>query len=148
MPGSNSTAEIAAGGFEPTADSRLGISEAARDGSSSSAEDELIEETILVGEELERAAELAQTDAERASVMTGLADTPRLSETGIASDVLDALLPDEDVVVLPRVSRVSGGAAYRFAKRVFDVAPDRHACEIALTLRAATFLIKDWEVAA
>lgn len=65
------------------------------------------------------------------AVMTGLRDTPNLSQSEIAPEVLDRLLPDE-YVELPRVRRVAGGVAYRFAKRAFDVI----ACSAALVVLA------------
>lgn len=55
-------------------------------------------------------------------VMGALSHTPGVNESRIAPDVLARLLPDDEVVVLPRVGRVAGGAAYRAAKRAFDVA--------------------------
>lgn len=54
--------------------------------------------------------------------MVAVSNTPGLSESDIALGVLDTLLPDEDVVVLPKVSKISGGILYRGTKRVFDVA--------------------------
>lgn len=65
------------------------------------------------------------------AVMTGLRDTPNLSRSEIAPEVLDRLLPD-DYVELPRVHWVAGGVAYRFAKRAFDVI----ACSAALVVLA------------
>ncbi|MBS5450510.1 MAG: sugar transferase [Coriobacteriia bacterium] len=44
--------------------------------------------------------------------------------------MLKKLLPDEEVVVLPRVDHIGGSAAYRFIKRAFDVA----SCFAALVL--------------
>lgn len=65
------------------------------------------------------------------AVLAGLRDTPNLSQSEIAPEVLDRLLPDE-YVELPRVRRVAGGVAYRFAKRAFDVI----ACSAALVVLA------------
>lgn len=65
------------------------------------------------------------------AVMIGLRDTPNLSRSEIAPEVLDKLLPDE-YVELPRVRRVAGGAGYRFVKRAFDVV----ACSAALVVLA------------
>lgn len=45
---------------------------------------------------------------------------PKISENGIPSDVLDKLLPGDEVIELDEPI-VAGGLIYRFAKRVFDV---------------------------
>lgn len=45
---------------------------------------------------------------------------PKISENGIPSDVLDKLLPGDEVIELNEPI-VAGGLIYRFAKRVFDV---------------------------
>lgn len=95
-------------------------------------EETLIRETEIVGEILSEAAEEASTVREKAAVMTGLADTPRLTESGIAPEVLEKLLPDEEVITLPRVSKISGGLPYRFIKRSFDII----SCSIALLICA------------
>lgn len=95
-------------------------------------EKSLIRETEIIGELLTEATEEATTVREKAAVMTGLADTPRLTESGIAPEVLEKLLPDEEVIVLPRISKVSGGLFYRFTKRAFDVV----ACSVALIVCA------------
>lgn len=71
-----------------------------------------------------------EQDAEEA-VLAGLRDTPDLSYSEIAPEVLDKLLPDE-YVELPRVRRVAGGLGYRFVKRTFDVV----ACSAALVVLA------------
>lgn len=71
-----------------------------------------------------------EPDAEEA-VLAGLRDTPDLSYSEIAPEVLDKLLPDE-YVELPRVRRVAGGVGYRFVKRTFDVV----ACSAALVVLA------------
>lgn len=73
---------------------------------------------------------LSQGSAE--AVMTGLRDTPGLSRSEIAPEVLAELLPDEEVVVLPRVSHVNGSVVYRTVKRVFDVV----SCSAALVVLA------------
>ena len=93
-------------------------------------EETLIRETEIVGEILSEAAEEASTVREKAAVMTGLADTPRLTESGIAPEVLEKLLPDEEVITLPKVSKISGGLPYRFIKRSFDII----SCSIALLI--------------
>ena len=95
-------------------------------------EETLIRETEIVGEILSEAAEEASTVREKAAVMTGLADTPRLTESGIAPEVLEKLLPDEEVITLPKVSKISGGLPYRFIKRSFDII----SCSIALLICA------------
>ncbi|WP_206214192.1 sugar transferase [Adlercreutzia sp. ZJ304] len=51
-------------------------------------------------------------------------------ESKIAPNVLSALLPDSDVVVLPEVERIAGGFVYCVAKRVLDVI----ACCVALII--------------
>lgn len=91
---------------------------------------------VAVIEQLAEAAEGVATEREAAAVMGALGHTPRLSESGIAPDVLARLLPDAEVVVLPRLSRVNGGPAYRAAKRAFDVA----ACGAALLVLALPML--------
>lgn len=95
-------------------------------------EETLIRETEIVGEILSEAAEEASTVCEKAAVMTGLADTPRLTESGIAPEVLEKLLPDEKVITLPKISKISGGLPYRFIKRSFDII----SCSIALLICA------------
>ena len=45
---------------------------------------------------------------------------PKISENGIPSDVLDKLLPGDEVIELNEPI-VAGGLIYRFVKRVFDV---------------------------
>ena len=45
---------------------------------------------------------------------------PQLRENGIPADVLEKLLPGDDVVELARPA-VAGGLGYRFVKRAFDV---------------------------
>ena len=71
-----------------------------------------------------------EQDAEEA-VLAGLRDTPDLSYSEIAPEVLDKLLPDE-YVELPRVRRIAGGLGYRFVKRAFDIV----ACSAALVVLA------------
>ena len=56
---------------------------------------------------------------------------PKLSENGIPSEVLEKLLPGNDVIEL-REPVVNGGIAYRFAKRSFDVV----SCGLALVVLA------------
>lgn len=71
-----------------------------------------------------------EQDAEEA-VLAGLRDTPDLSYSEIAPEVLEKLLPDE-YVELPRVRYVAGGLGYRFVKRTFDIV----ACSAALVVLA------------
>lgn len=83
-------------------------------------------------EELAQAAEEADSDETAAEIMVAVAHTPGLASSGIARGVLDSLLPDEDIVVLPRVRTVSGGPIYRAVKRGFDVI----SCSLALIILA------------
>lgn len=78
------------------------------------------------------AAEAVVDEGEAKAVMLALGHTPGLTECSIAPDVLERLLPDDEVVVLPRLKRVNGSIFYRFAKRAFDVA----ACSCALVVLA------------
>lgn len=96
-----------------------------------SATDDPIPETLA-----EVAASDGLTESEAESVMAGLRDTPGLSRSGIAPEVLDQLLPDEHVE-LPRVRRVAGGLGYRFVKRAFDVV----ACSAALVVLAVPLAV-------
>lgn len=100
-------------------------------------QDEQVREAEEMRETLAEAASEAKTDKEKAAVMAGLSDTPRLTESGIAADVLEKLLPDEGVVELPRVRKVAGGPVYRFAKRAFDVV----SCGAALIVLAIPMAI-------
>lgn len=56
---------------------------------------------------------------------------PKLTENGIPADVLEKLLPGDDVIELAE-PRVGGGLGYRFAKRAFDVV----SCGCALVVLA------------
>lgn len=78
------------------------------------------------------AAEAVVDEGEAKAVMLALGHTPGLTECSIAPDVLERLLPDDEVVVLPRLKRVNGSIFYRFAKRAFDVA----VCSCALVVLA------------
>lgn len=100
-------------------------------------QDEQVREAEEMRETLAEAASEAKTDKEKAAVMAGLSDTPRLTESGIAADVLEKLLPDEGVVELPRVRKVAGGPVYRFVKRAFDVV----SCGAALIVLAIPMAI-------
>lgn len=58
---------------------------------------------------------------ERRAVASGSIEHKRnLQENGIPTDVLEALLPGDDIIELEEPV-VSGGMVYRFAKRAFDV---------------------------
>ena len=74
----------------------------------------------------------AENTQEFARVYTAVNQTPGLTESGIAPDVLDALLPDKEIIELPLVRRVSGSLPYRFVKRTFDIC----SCSVALILLA------------
>lgn len=100
-------------------------------------QDDQVREAEEMRETLAEAASEAKTDKEKAAVMAGLSDTPRLTESGIAADVLEKLLPDEGVVELPRVRKVAGGPVYRFVKRAFDVV----SCGAALIVLAIPMAI-------
>lgn len=100
-------------------------------------QDDQVREAEEMRETLSEAASEAKTDKEKAAVMAGLSDTPRLTESGIATDVLEKLLPDKGVVELPRVRKVAGGPVYRFAKRAFDVV----SCGAALIVLAIPMAI-------
>ena len=85
-----------------------------------------------VMEQLAEAAAAAETKREAAAVLAAVSHTPGLTESGIATDVLAELLPDEGVVELPKLSHISGSLGYRFVKRTFDVC----SCGVALVLLA------------
>lgn len=85
-----------------------------------------------VVEQLANAAEGVSDEREAKAVLHALSHTPGLSECAIAPDVLAKLLPDDEVVELPKLARVNGGLAYRIAKRAFDVA----SCSLALAILA------------
>lgn len=61
------------------------------------------------------AASKVTTEEEAAAVMDGLRDTEGLTESGIAPDVLSKLLPGDEVVVLPQIKQVAGGADTDFS---------------------------------
>ena len=56
---------------------------------------------------------------------------PKTAESGISSDVLEKLLPGDEIVELAE-PKVAGGLGYRFVKRAFDVA----SCSCALIVLA------------
>lgn len=78
------------------------------------------------------AADNVANESEAKAVLHALSHTPGLTECPIAPEVLSKLLPDEEVVVLPKLKRVGGGAVYRFVKRAFDLA----SCSVALLILA------------
>ena len=85
-----------------------------------------------VVEEISEAAGSVASEDEAKMVLRALSHTPGLTECPIAPDVLAKLLPDDEVILLPRLARVGGGPLYRFAKRAFDVV----ACSAALVVLA------------
>lgn len=85
----------------------------------------------VIAQLAEAAAEVA-SEGEAAAVMGALSHTPGVNKSKIAPDVLSRLLPDDEAVVLPQVSSVSGGIGYRAIKRTFEVV----SCAIALAILA------------
>lgn len=85
-----------------------------------------------VMKQLAEAAEVAADEREAKAVLHALSHTPGLTECPIAPDVLAKLLPDDEVVELPKLTRVNGGVLYRAAKRAFDVV----SCSCALVILA------------
>lgn len=85
-----------------------------------------------VVEEMSEAAVSVTSEAEVKAVMHALSHTPGLTECPIAPDVLAKLLPDDEVVELPKLTHVNGGLLYCFAKRAFDIV----SCSAALVLLA------------
>ena len=61
---------------------------------------------------------------------------PKLTENGIPKDVLDKLLPGEDVIELKEPT-VAGSCFYRFVKRTFDIV----SCSIALIVLAIPMIV-------
>lgn len=61
---------------------------------------------------------------------------PKLTEHGIPTEVLESLLPGDDIVELEE-PEVAGGVAYRFCKRTFDVV----SCSSALVILAIPMLV-------
>lgn len=94
-----------------------------------SAEDETVPAVV---EQLADAAEEASADHEVKAVFNALSNTPGLNECAVAPDVLAKLLPDDEIVVLPKLTRVNGGPVYRVVKRAFDVV----SCSCALVVLA------------
>lgn len=81
-------------------------------------------------EELAQAAEEAVCNESAANIMVAVSHTPGLSDSGIARGVLESLLPDDEIIVLPKVRRVSGGPIYCILKRGFDIV----SCSMALVV--------------
>lgn len=90
--------------------------------------------TVLVPliDEISEAADAVQGEGEARAVLCALSHTPGLDECPIAPEVLAKLLPDEEIVVLPRLACVGGGPVYRIVKRAFDVL----SCSVALAVLA------------
>ena len=87
--------------------------------------------------DLAEASAKVRNTREASRIYAAVSHTPGLTESGIAPDVLASLLPDEGVVELPRVRRISGSLGYRFVKRAFDVC----SCSVALVVFAIPMLI-------
>lgn len=85
-----------------------------------------------VMKQLAEAAEVAADEREAKAVLHALSHTPGLNECPIAPDVLAKLLPDDEIIELPRLKRVNGGPVYRAVKRAFDVV----SCSCALIILA------------
>lgn len=85
-----------------------------------------------VVEQIADAAGAVAGEHEARAIMSALGETLGLTENTMAPDVLAKLLPDDEVVELPRLTHVNGGPAYRAAKRVFDVV----SCSCALVVLA------------
>lgn len=85
-----------------------------------------------VVEEMSAAAESVENEDEAKAVLNALSNTPGLAVCTIAPDVLTKLLPDDEVVELPRLNHIGGGLPYRIIKRSFDVV----SCSAALVVLA------------
>ena len=86
----------------------------------------------VIVEELADAAMTVSDENEAKAVLHALSHTPGLTESAIAPDVLAELLPDDEIVELPELTRIGGGSFYRIVKRLFDVA----SCSLALVVLA------------
>lgn len=93
--------------------------------------------TEEVIEDIAEAAKIAKDKQETEAVFEAFNRTPGLNECPIAPDVLVELLPDEDVIVLPKLDHVGGGAFYRFVKRAFDII----SCSCALVILAIPMVV-------
>lgn len=94
----------------------------------------------VVNPDLARIADAASrvsSNEEALAVMDGLRATKGLTESGIAPDVLSKLLPDDEVIVLPRVDCAAGSLGYRVFKRTFDIV----SCGAALLALAVPMVI-------
>lgn len=87
--------------------------------------------------DLAEASAKVENAREASRIYAAVSHTPGLTESGIAPDVLASLLPDEGVVELPRVRKISGSLGYRFLKRAFDVC----SCSVALVVFAIPMMI-------
>ena len=87
--------------------------------------------------DLAEASTKVENTREASRIYVAVSHAPGLTESGIAPDVLASLLPDEGVVELPRVRRISGSLGYRFVKRTFDVC----SCSVALIVFAIPMLV-------
>ena len=85
-----------------------------------------------VVDQLAEAAEEASGEREAKAVLHALGDIPGLNEYAVAPDALAKLLPDDEIIELPKLTHVNGGLVYRAVKRTFDVA----ACSCALIILA------------
>lgn len=90
------------------------------------------EASRVMFEDLAQAAEEAACDESAANIMVAVAHTPGLAASGIARGVLESLLPDDEVIVLPKVNHIAGAPAYRAVKRAFDLV----SCSAALVALA------------
>ena len=66
------------------------------------------EEPLPILEQLSEAADAAKDEHEVKAVLKAFSQTPGLAESPIAPDVLEKLLPDEEIVELPELKRVAG----------------------------------------
>lgn len=73
--------------------------------------------------------------ARRAAAEGAIDHKRNLQENGIPVDVLEALLPGDDIVELAK-PHVAGGLLYRFIKRAFDVV----SCSVALVVLSPVML--------
>lgn len=83
-------------------------------------------------EQIADAAGAVEGEHEARALMSALDETLGLTESAVAPDVLAKLLPDDEVVELPRIAHVNCGLVYRATKRVFDVV----SCSCALIVLA------------
>ena len=86
--------------------------------------------SVPVLEQLAAAAATVESPSQAERVLEALNHTPQLSESGIAPEVLEKLLPDEGVIELPKVTHVNGSLGYKFFKRAFDLV----SCSFALVV--------------